>query len=215
MALYTRTEAPSLDHVRLVKFIVQVFAYTWFLIKKSSKFMDSPSLFFKMTEQIRKQDEEMQSIYFKNLKKSSYCLLLENVLYCMLRDEESKTCVLVIKKLRTSKNKECRITNIANVKINFQATSWIELVDFKKSSEPVSTIWLKDDKIDALIATKEVPNLPEFPSHAQSVERAVKLVTEASHQVYGREARHKYILTKLKSREIRPYFETKNDFVVF
>ncbi|XP_065653685.1 uncharacterized protein LOC136080671 [Hydra vulgaris] len=218
MALYTRTEAPSLEHVRLVNFIVQVYAYIWFLIKRSSKFMDSPSIFFKMTEQIRKQDEEIQNICFKNLKKNSYCLLPENFLYCMLRDEDSnirEQALLVIKKLRTSKDKECRVTNIANVDINFQATSWTELIDFKKSSEPASTIWLKDDQIDALIATKEVPNLPEFPSRAQSIERAVKLVTEASHQVYGREARHKYILTKLKSREIRPHFETKNDFVVF
>ena len=33
MALYTCTEAPSLDHIRLVRFIVQVHPYIWFLIK--------------------------------------------------------------------------------------------------------------------------------------------------------------------------------------
>ena len=89
------------------------------------------------------------------------------------------------------------------------------MIDFKKSSEPESTMRLKDYEIDALIASKEVPNLSEFPSHAQSVERAFKLVTEVSDQVYGREAHHKYILTKVKSREIRSAFEAKTDFVVF
>ena len=89
------------------------------------------------------------------------------------------------------------------------------MIDFKKSSEPESTMRLKEYEIDALIAIKEVTNLPEFPSHAQTVECAVKQVTEASHQVYGREARHKYILSKVKSREIRPAFETKTNFMVF
>ena len=218
MALYTRTEAPRLDRIRLVHFIVQVYAYICFLIKRSSKFKYSPKIFFEMTVQTSKQDEEIQRICFKNLKKNTYCLLPENFLYCMLRDEDfniREQALLVIKKLRTSKDKECRVTNIAGVDINFRATSWTEMIGFKKNSEPESILRLKDYEIDALIASKEVPNLPKFHSKAQSIERAVKLVTEASHQVYGREARHKYILTKVKSREIRPAFEIKTDYVVF
>ena len=55
-------------------------------------------------------------------------------------------------------------------------------------------------------------DLPDFPSHAQSVERAVKLVSEASSFVYGLEARHKYILTKVKRRKLRPAFKSKSEY---
>ena len=130
-----------------------------------------------MTVQISKQNEEIQRICYKNLKNNTYCLLPENFLYCMLRDKGfniREQSLLVIKKLRKSKDKECRVTNIADVDINIYATSWKEMIDFKKSSEPELTLRLKDYEIDALFASKEVSNIPEFPSHAQSVERAVK-----------------------------------------
>ena len=55
-------------------------------------------------------------------------------------------------------------------------------------------------------------DLPDFPSHAQSVEHAVKLVSEASSFVYGLEARHKYILTKVKRRKLRPAFKSKSEY---
>ena len=40
-----------------------------------------------------------------------------------------------------------------------------------------------------------IERIPNFPCHSQSVQRAVKLVSEASTQVYGEDARHKWILT--------------------
>ena len=44
-------------------------------------------------------------------------------------------------------------------------------------------------------------NLPvKLPSHSQSVERTVKLVTEASKRVYGFEQRHKHIHSALLTR---------------
>ena len=89
------------------------------------------------------------------------------------------------------------------------------MIDFKKSNQPESTMRLKDNQIDALTASKEFPKLPEFPSHGQTVERAVKIVTEVSHQMYVREARHKYISTKEKLKEFRTAFETKTNSVVF
>ena len=54
-----------------------------------------------------------------------------------------------------------------------------------------------------------MPNIAEFPSHTQSVERAVKLVTEASTIVYSFDNRHKTILTKILSRKLRPNVASK------
>ena len=54
---------------------------------------------------------------------------------------------------------------------------------------------------------------PTLPAHSQSVERAVKLVSEASECVYGAEERHRHILVKLASRKARPSFESKGSYV--
>ena len=60
---------------------------------------------------------------------------------------------------------------------------------------------------------KEAPcTFPALPLHSTSVERAVKLVTEASSQVYGMEARHNLILSINDSRRNRPAFDNKKDY---
>ena len=53
------------------------------------------------------------------------------------------------------------------------------------------------------------PDIIDLPSHSQSVERCVKLVSEASHYVYGFENRHKSILAKVFSGQKRPEFTSK------
>ena len=48
-------------------------------------------------------------------------------------------------------------------------------------------------------ANNSLLKLPDLPSHSQSVERSVKLVTEASHSYYGFDNRHKSITVWPKS----------------
>ena len=48
-----------------------------------------------------------------------------------------------------------------------------------------------------------------LPAHSQSVERCVKLVTEALNAVYGLAARHKFLNATVISRIARPAFESK------
>ena len=53
---------------------------------------------------------------------------------------------------------------------------------------------------------------PSFPLHTQSVESAVVLVSEASHQVEGEERRHESILSVIKARKMRRPFDTKKNY---
>ena len=70
-----------------------------------------------------------------------------------------------------------------------------------------------EDLRQALLGGTSV-NLPvKLPSHSQSVERTVKLVTEASKRVYGFEQRHKHIHSVLLSREARPMFDCRASYV--
>ena len=64
------------------------------------------------------------------------------------------------------------------------------------------------------LANDFVEVFPSFPLHTQSVERAVKLVTEAASHVCGEEKRHGYILSVIESRRIRKPFDTKLDYNV-
>ena len=74
------------------------------------------------------------------------------------------------------------------------------------ATKPAVTQIFEDQVIIEHLMSGESLYLPDFPSHAQSVERVVKLVTEAYSSVYALEASHKYFLTKVKSRKLRPAF---------
>ena len=86
--------------------------------------------------------------------------------------------------------------------INFDASCWSELIDLSDVSllrEPVVTTDITDSDIE-LHRTK--PQLPNLPIHSQSVERVVKLVTEASDNFFGYESRHRAIQTKFLTENV-------------
>ena len=87
-------------------------------------------------------------------------------------------------------------------------TKWEEL----HVTEPPVTAVLLDGAIEA--ARDQPLELPGFPCHAQSVDRCVKLVTEASLAVYGQERQNVLIVARQASRKARPSFDVKSDFVV-
>jgi len=56
--------------------------------------------------------------------------------------------------------------------------------------------------------------IDDFPSHTQSVERCVKLVTEAASYVCGLENRDKAIRSKLLARAINPKVQNKSQYKI-
>ena len=61
-------------------------------------------------------------------------------------------------------------------------------------------------------ANNSLIKLPGLPSHSQSVERSLKLVTEASQSYYGFENRHKSIMAKNTRRKMHPKFASKGSY---
>ena len=61
-------------------------------------------------------------------------------------------------------------------------------------------------------ANNSLIKLPDLPPDSQSVERSVKLVTEASHSYYGFDNGHKSIMAKITSRKMRPKFASKSSY---
>ena len=68
------------------------------------------------------------------------------------------------------------------MEINYDAERYWELVDIDNPGigEPACTAKFLDSELEEMLQTQSKPELPVYPSHSQSVERAVKLVSEAS-----------------------------------
>lgn len=97
-------------------------------------------------------------------------------------------------------------------KINFQASSYHEMIDWEDTvlTEPPLTLSLTDDQISAF---KETPfDVPDYPCHTQAVERGIRLVSEAAAAVIGPDARDGFIRQRIKERKELKKFSSKKDF---
>ncbi|GBM50787.1 hypothetical protein AVEN_137108-1 [Araneus ventricosus] len=121
-----------------------------------------------------------------------------------------------ILKARQIVPKKKTVRNFVPQKINFQASNYIEIINWNSFVVyPLPMLrYLSEDDIKSHINSETTPirEIRKFPCHTQAVERCIKLVTEASNKVYGREARDGYIRATLKSRSIMSNFSKKSDF---
>ena len=97
-------------------------------------------------------------------------------------------------------------------KINFKAETYMELIDWETSqlSEPPFTLTMTNEQLTSL---KDSPlEVPAYPCHTQAVERAIRLVTEASSSVIGHEAREGFIRQRILARKGLKGHASKKDF---
>ena len=93
--------------------------------------------------------------------------------------------------------------------LNFDATHITELIDWEQETitEPPLTHKLSTQDLIEVKAVKF--EIKPYKVHTQSVERAVKLVTQASISVYGPEARDGFVKATVLSRRIMPKLSSK------
>ena len=97
-------------------------------------------------------------------------------------------------------------------KINFKAYTYTELIDWETSqlSEPPFTLTLTNEQMTSL---KDSPlDVLAYPCHTQAVERAIRLVSEASSSVIGHEAREGFIRQGIQARKGLKGHASKKDF---
>lgn len=91
MCLWTRGAYPKEQAAtlrKLVKFIVEVYATSWFEIKTDNKFHNQQLYIFNMIQRIKNQESDIQEIAFKNIQHNAFALLPENVLFAMMKSDE-------------------------------------------------------------------------------------------------------------------------------
>ncbi|KAG5862962.1 hypothetical protein JTB14_028065 [Gonioctena quinquepunctata] len=94
----------------------------------------------------------------------------------------------------------------------------MDLIDWSTlviTEQPLSMGLLEEVFID-IVRNPETSmmfsEIKSYPCHTQAVERAVKILTEASATVCGNENRDGVTGAKLKSREMMPSFGSKQDY---
>ena len=99
---YTRGIYPvhlNIAMTQLVRYIVQVYAVSWFGIKRNGKFEMQPVFIFDMIQRIKLQSPTIQKVALENLKFNAFGLLPENVLYSMICSDNMMVRRLAIKKI--------------------------------------------------------------------------------------------------------------------
>ncbi|GBN53513.1 hypothetical protein AVEN_269011-1 [Araneus ventricosus] len=150
------------------------------------------------------------------MQRNAFFAHTENVLLAMLVDEREHIRELgyrmILKARQIVPNKKT-VRNFVPPKINFQASDYFEIINWNSCVvyPPPMLQDLSADDIKSLINSDTTPirEIENFPCRTQAVERCIKLVTEASNKVCGREARDGYIRATLKCRSVMPNFSKK------
>ena len=101
--------------------------------------------------------------------------------------------------------------------INIKAENYTELLHWESDhqrTEPPITIAISKELFACIKHKKKLDEkLFDFPCHTQAVERYIKLVTEASLKVYGKDSRDGFIRATIESRRKTPRLESKKDLI--
>ena len=150
----------------------------------------------------------------KNLQGNSFGLMPENFLLSLVMPDKDQRRV-ELDKIITLRQNPHFTRNKQTPKINFSADEWCKLIDIDINdvTEPPLTRQFSKWELKRYHSRDKKLPLPKLPSHSQSVERCVKLVTWDSKNIYGIETRHWFINATVLSRMARPAFDTKAKYV--
>ena len=212
LILYTRTDQPSESLVRLVRYIQQVYAPMWFAVKSNPSFDKGAVHLFQLMQLLKQQPQEVQNATREVVQRNAYFAHCENVLTAMLVDRDSAVRDQAVSKILTARKSKSRALRVFRVpRLNWQAEHFTEMISWcGQVTEPPVTKQLSDTEIKT--ARDHPLELPSFPCHSQSVERCVKLVTEACQAVYGYENRHSMIVSRQAARKGRKRSNNKADY---
>lgn len=126
--------------------------------------------------------------------------------------ENMQAVDLIIKHRGGSEVGDTSVREFRVPSINHSAKRYTELISWEDAAfhEPIFTTSMS---LTDLKSFQDSPlTLENFPVHTQSVERAVRLVSEACQQVCGRQSRDGFIRARMLSRQLLPVPETKKQF---
>lgn len=192
LVLYTRTEEPDLALVRVVKLISQVYAPMWFTIRKQNNFIHGPKLLHQTMVLLLKQDQWVLDMAKPVIQRNAFFAEPGMIACAMLASSELEVRSKIVNLIRNNRKKKPRklrmkvlqgIRKFCTPKLQWDAKHWSDMIswDLPYFYEPHIILSIPDTELDRVL---DFPfTFPKLPLHSTSVERAVKLVTEASSKV--------------------------------
>ena len=174
---------------------------------------ETPEIMFNSLQKIKAlQFQDCLPTIKKIIQDNAFCFLSENLIYSMIKSsDELIRCMgwrLILSIREDGENRspeEDHERRKTIPKINWDCNHWTSMIDL----DPPTTKHFTEDQILSFSKSEAEAEPLTFPSHSQSDERSVKLVSEASKVVYGFDNRHKTNLTKVQSRIVWPHFMSK------
>jgi len=201
---YVSEEDPSDKLVVLAKFVSTIYAPIWFSIKCHSNIEDGSRHFLSLIQRTRTLPELYQQPVIEAIKRNAFFGHPENVILSLLCDNDLQTRRNGLSIIEIAREWHPTQRLFAVPPVNLKANSLYELLDtnFVWSPPPI----LRHVSLSELRASVEDATVSSFfagvPCHSQSVERAVKIVSESSKSVCGYTRRNKMILNTILSRKI-------------
>lgn len=221
LRLYVSTHAPNAKLKMLVKYVMNVYAPAWFLIRMKPGLHFGTAHFIWLWNSIYvtlMNHKAIQEKLLDVLKRNSFFAHTEQMIVCMLGDERREVRLQGLEYLQQVRAAEIAQESRRNFTKpdlkNGQLLNYENIWDSnrQKSDPPLlkgTPLWSLRRQAEANAIT-----FSDYPCHTQGVERMVRLVSEAAASVYGTEARDGWIRNTLNSRESMPSFNSKKDFKV-
>jgi len=159
-----------------------------------------------MIKNSRYQTDEVKAIVDPVIQRNSQLAHLENLLLSMMTDDRPHIRELAFRRILKARDQPKRkgVRQFTVPPMNFDCTDYTAMIDWTtvRVNEPLVTISISDDDLREFIRepTTPVVTFDRYPCHTQAVERCIKLVTEASQSVCGKNRRDGFVRTRLESR---------------
>ena len=215
LRLYMSKESCSSSLYKIVHFIVNVYAPSWFNIKSHPSCADGAKNFFYLLKQCHELGAEDWKILEPVLQNNSYFAHSENILLAGVCDNDDTIrhfcCDKVIKLRSNSFCSSVRIFDKSTIKFNANAFNYVDMIDWTTADLTPPPLLAAIDNEN--LQHRQFDFISGIPCHSQAVERAVKDISAASSTVYGHESRHGMILQCTASRTDLPSVDCKSDFL--
>lgn len=212
--LYVATPKPSQPLKDIVRFIVRVYAPSWFRIKKYHSCVNGTQNLYEVIKSCRYLKGEQKAVVQKSIQNNAYFAHPENLILGMIFDKTESIRTKAISLIN-----DCSPKNVVRKfevpLLNFNANSCYGMTNLNdlEITVPPLLINFNTEVLTNLYKSEIGEKICEIPCHSQAVERSVKLVMEAASSVTDKN-RHGLILNKLLSRQKMPKLDNKNNFIL-
>ena len=153
-------------------------------------------------------DERITKVTHSVIQRNAYSLHSENMLCAMLTDPRPNVRMLAVNKIIQIRGRISHgLRKFVKPKVLFSADDYYLLIGDDNFLESRLTQHIEIEYLLSLTTeTVEIFEFPRYPSHSQSVERHIRLVSETCTMIASQEERDSRISITLAEREIMPCF---------